>query len=299
MTVSIRFWKNLKRHPLSLEYKDLEGWEWEDFLESVKQNGILNQRKITLYEGMVLDGWQLQRACVILDIKPEYQGIPKKMNPSAFVGFCNDARRHETEEIRKQRREKRRARVVKGREEGKSTRTIADEAGVGESTVRRDLNASPAPGGAGDEPVKEINGRDGKTYHVKNERNGDGEHEEIIFCSSCERRRRLGTEMPKNCPDCKELRETRPEHKNAPAPPKREGGHRPMANGAARYGQAGIEDFKSVFGRLVRHIDQLGRSFNAKESKTANDLRDELEAFYSHYLNWYKTLIKDSAGVNS
>ena len=54
-----RNWKQLLRHPLSADYEDLTGREWQLFVDGVRKYGILGNRAITLYEGKIIDGWQL------------------------------------------------------------------------------------------------------------------------------------------------------------------------------------------------------------------------------------------------
>jgi hypothetical protein len=174
-------WKHLERHPLSAEYHDLTGQAFERFVENLKRNGIVNRRKITLYEGKVFDGWQLQRACVETNIKPEYQilELPQGMTPEEFIETANDLRRHETPEQAIKRIQTRQERVAAARQQGQSLRTIAAEEEISESQVRRDLEeASGAPHGAPDdnegappgapESNGKVRGRDGKTYPASN-----------------------------------------------------------------------------------------------------------------------------------
>jgi hypothetical protein len=185
-------WKELQRHPLSAEYDDLGGRAWDLFVANVKAHG-LSGRKITLCDGMVLDGWQLQRACVRLDVKPEYQGLPEGWTPEAFVEAANDHRRHETQEQAIRRAEERRVRVAQARAEGQSTRAIAEAEGVTQTQVMRDIKASgetgvsPETAPTGTEknekarvfeasgetgvspemPRTRVKGRDGKTYKAR------------------------------------------------------------------------------------------------------------------------------------
>jgi hypothetical protein len=179
-------WKELERHPLSGEYKDIQGWAWQDFLEGLKQHGVLNERKITLYEGMILDGWQLQRACLELNKMPLYQELPQGVGPEEFVAAMNDNRRHESEASLQARRKKRMERVAQARLQGQPFSQIAEQAGVSEKTVRDDFEAhqgaqaqaSNEENGEGvqeaqatpQEPEKvpeKITGKDGKSYSAK------------------------------------------------------------------------------------------------------------------------------------
>ncbi len=157
----MRKWKELERHPLSAEYDDLTGWAWEDFVANLKENGLAD-RKITLHDGKVLDGWQLLRACKEVDIEPDFSRLAKDADPEAFVATANDHRRHESDGLRKERREKRIARVAAARADGKSTRAIAEEAGVSQSTVLNDLAVSTEQGCSVETPEGKVTGKDGK-----------------------------------------------------------------------------------------------------------------------------------------
>jgi hypothetical protein len=190
-------WKELKRHPLSAEYDDLGGRAWELFVANVKTNG-LSGRKITLHDGMVLDGWQLQRACAQMDVRPEYQPLPPGWTPEAFVEAANDHRRHETQEQAMRRAHERRQRVAQAHANGQSTRAIAEAEGVTQTQVMRDIKASGETGvspeaGEGQDtlsgtekiekgrvfatsgetgvspesPARKVKGRDGKTYSAR------------------------------------------------------------------------------------------------------------------------------------
>lgn len=165
-TKTPRYWKKLQRHPLGAAYPDITGDAWTQFVKDVKEYGVVNRRKITLHEDKVLDGWQLYRACLEAGVKPEFQHLPKGVTPEQFVQIVNDNRRHETQEMAEKRVQERRLRVLEARAAGKSTRAIAEDEKVGETTVRRDLEEAGAPGGAPDE----VKGRDGKTYRRKTER---------------------------------------------------------------------------------------------------------------------------------
>ena len=138
--MEIRNWRVLQRHDLSAEYDDLAGQEWDAFLAGVREHGIVGNRKITIHEGKILDGWQLQRACVECDTKPNYQGLPRGIDPDKFVEINNDLRRkEESPESAAKRIESRRDRVASLRQDGTSIREIAAEEGVSPATIQKDL----------------------------------------------------------------------------------------------------------------------------------------------------------------
>lgn len=157
---SKRDWKSLRRHPLAAKYGDLIGPEWDDFVENLRSHGYVDNRPIVLYEEMILDGYQRFRACRELDIEPRFEHLPEGILPREYVMMANDLRRHESPEARSDRITERRERILAKRLEGKSNRTIAEEEGVSESTVRNDLENLGAQGCAPDH----VKGRDGKLY---------------------------------------------------------------------------------------------------------------------------------------
>jgi hypothetical protein len=140
-----RQWRLLKRHPLSNQYQDLKGNHFRTFVDGVRANGIVKNRKITLHEGMVLDGWQLQRACVEIGKKPGYEGLPANMTAEEYVQTMNDLRRHETQEAAESRIADRRKRVAEARADGQSIRAIAEQEGVSKTTIQIDLIESAKP----------------------------------------------------------------------------------------------------------------------------------------------------------
>lgn len=100
-------------------------------------------------------------------------------------------------------RQERIAQVAEMRQEGKSTRQIAEELEVSKSQVLEDLKDS---GGHRCPPENEngkVTGKDGKKYpaHVK---------PPAILCPSCKRRERMGQDRLKGCHDCKELNAPKP-----------------------------------------------------------------------------------------
>ncbi len=157
-----------------------------------------NGRRITLYEGKVLDGWQMYRACFELCIDYQTINLPKEVDPEQFVETANEHRRHESQQVMERRAEKRRERVAARRKAGESIRTIAEAEGVSKTTVEDDLKeeSNTAPGvhpRTGEPENGKVTGRDGKQYPASKPK---------IMCERCTR---IGKEMP-NCIMCKEAR---------------------------------------------------------------------------------------------
>ena len=157
-------WKDLARHPLSAEYKDITGSAWDRFCAAMKRTGFLADRPIVLHEGMILDGWQRFRACLETGIEPIFDTFRfQAKSPEGYVEAVNDSRRHETTAERAERI----GRVVKSRSEGKSIRTIAEEEEISPKQVLRDLEKSGVAGGATPEKIKGKDGREQAATHAK------------------------------------------------------------------------------------------------------------------------------------
>jgi len=137
--------RTFERHPLSAEYEDLTGTEWEEFLDGFR-NGVLPGKEITLLEGKVLDGWQRYRACKALGLEIGTKEMPAGRTPRAYVRVENRLRRHASKAEEKKRIKKRIERVVEAREAGDSFRTIAEREGVTQTQVQRDLEAAKKSG---------------------------------------------------------------------------------------------------------------------------------------------------------
>ena len=230
-----RFWKTLERHPLSCDYEDITGIAWDHFVAGLKQFGILD-RKITLHDEKVLDGWQLLRACIECGIRPEFSGLPKGVTAEEFVRVKNDNRRHEAAVIIAARRE----RVAAARAEKKSLRTIAVEESIDQKTVRKDLEKvqnSPGvdpPAHVVETPIDDsptdqpkvsdgkVIGRDGKIYPATKPK---------VLCARC---RRVGE--IKDCLACIEARK----------PPL-------TKSGKPRFDE---KKFDKAYGPLVRLVDE-------------------------------------------
>lgn len=81
----------MKQHPLSAAFPAMSDEEFRGLVDSITVNGVLNP--ITLFEGMVLDGWNRYRAAQEAGIDcpmQEYDGS----DPQVFVIAQNKDRRH-------------------------------------------------------------------------------------------------------------------------------------------------------------------------------------------------------------
>lgn len=259
-----RIWRTFERHPLSGEYLDLDGPRFDRMAEVIKERGIANNRKITLHDGKVLDGWQLYRACIVADVKPEFQDVPKKWTPEEYVEAMNDLRRHESAEQEAKRIEARRQRVVEARESGKSIRTIAEEEGVSRGSVENDLKE--APGVLGKTPGPEggkVTGRDGKSYEASKPPVPKPEAPEPALCNRCSRNHRTGIPVVKGCRACmaaqKEAMDGRePGDDSRSEAEARQRNGAPPKNGAEAFSLA---TFRELLSKALKEVDKIAHKY--------------------------------------
>jgi DNA-binding transcriptional regulator YhcF (GntR family) len=269
-----RLWKKMDRHPLSGEYPDIGGPAWQQFVADLEQYGIIGNRKVTLHEGKILDGWQMYRACVETNTKPTFQQLPKGMDPERFVQVVNDNRRHETQEVAVARAVKRRERVVEARRQGESVRTIAAQEGVSPSTVRDDLEQMERAGAVVSPDGGKVKGRDGRQQSA---------FREAKLCVRCQR---LGKPV-KDCKACAAARQTREPGDDSQA----EAEGRQRRSAAAKNGcYWDWRVFSQHFGALVREIDRLGTVYKAP--RDVQPLHHALRQFEIDFKAVHKTLSK-------
>lgn len=211
MAVTVDNWKELKRHPLSAAYEDLKGRAWKSFVETVREHGVINSRCIMLHEGKVIDGWQLLRACVEADVEPWFEKLtlPPGMTAEEWVETVNDQRRHETPEKVSDRVAKRRERIAAARQEGQSTRTIAEAEGISHTQVNRDLEASTGTGVPVEPESGKVTGQDGRQQPATKPAKPAKTPDQL-----CDRCNRVAPGVGvKGCPACKDVQRTEPPKK--------------------------------------------------------------------------------------
>lgn len=135
---------DLQRHPLSAAFGDMPPDEFDQLVDDIKRNGLV-QTIVTIRDEhgteFVLDGWHRYRACIEAGVKPrtepfDYVVEPadeqagKKMTPAEFVVAANAHRRHLTREQRRQIV----VELLKAKPEA-SDRVIAAQAKVDHKTV--------------------------------------------------------------------------------------------------------------------------------------------------------------------
>lgn len=61
----------MKRHKFNI-FPEAKAEDYSRLLDDIKQNGFDAKQPVTIYQGDILDGWNRQRACDELGIKPTY-----------------------------------------------------------------------------------------------------------------------------------------------------------------------------------------------------------------------------------
>lgn len=278
MKMNPRYWKTLERHPLSAEYADIKGRSFQRMVEIIKESGIANRRPVTLHDGQVLDGYQMYRACIEADVKPEFQSLPKGWEPETYIEAMNDVRRHESAELMEKRAEARRERVAAARAKGQSTRAIAEAEGVSQKTILNDLERSTDEGSSVEPPGGKVVGKDGKkrdaTRNGQPDEPGDAYEGELL----CQRCRRVGA--TKDCEKCKKLRKQAAQRKKRKGP----------KPGSVKWDW---KPFERDFGNVVRAIPALGKAFGAPlKTPQAAGLTRLLDEFLKGFKAWHKELAK-------
>lgn len=87
-----------QQHPLSALFPPMAEAEYLKLLDSITNIGV--QNPITLYEGMVLDGWNRYRAATEVGQECPARSLEEWIEPREFVDAQNNARRHLTDSQR-------------------------------------------------------------------------------------------------------------------------------------------------------------------------------------------------------
>ena len=83
-----------QQHPLSAAFPGMSKTDLAALTDDIAEEG--QREPITLYEGMILDGWHRYQACVACGRVPVTVELPSGIDPVAFVKSHNLHRRHLT-----------------------------------------------------------------------------------------------------------------------------------------------------------------------------------------------------------
>jgi ParB-like chromosome segregation protein Spo0J len=144
---------NYQQHPLSAVFPPMTPEEFQSLKDSIDANGVLNP--ITLYEGMVLDGWHRYQAALELGMDCPEAELEDWIDPKDFVLAQNKNRRHitaaqlavATTEVYSWVSRGRQNKSVVSTDLTKTTSELAKLSGVSESSIEKAKsvlkNASP------------------------------------------------------------------------------------------------------------------------------------------------------------
>jgi ParB-like chromosome segregation protein Spo0J len=82
------------QHPLSSAFPAMTANEFKELRDSIEVNGVLNP--ITIYEGMVIDGWHRYKAANEANVECPEAELDESVDPKDFVLAQNKNRRHIT-----------------------------------------------------------------------------------------------------------------------------------------------------------------------------------------------------------
>ena len=83
-----------KQHPLSAAFPAMSADEYQSLKDSIETSGVLNP--ITIYQGMVIDGWHRYTAADDLGVHCPEDELEEWLDPIDFVKAQNENRRHLT-----------------------------------------------------------------------------------------------------------------------------------------------------------------------------------------------------------
>lgn len=144
---------NYQQHPLSAAFPAMTDDEFQNLKDSIEVNGVLNP--ITIYEGMVIDGWHRYRAAKELGMDCPEVEFDESIDPKDFVLAQNKNRRHitaaqlamATTEVYAWHPAHRTNKAAPGAGLSKTSAELAELSGTSERTIRQAKavlqNASP------------------------------------------------------------------------------------------------------------------------------------------------------------
>ncbi len=178
----------------------MKGVEYEELKASIQSRGVELPALYRIKDGKpeYLDGRNRARACDELGIElPTKKVVVADEDVEEFIDSCNVHRRHLSASVQESKRKERIARVSAMRQEGKSTREIAQAEGVSQPQVLRDLKTATDTGVSVQPTNGVVNSLDG----VQRPAN----QPERLLCERCKR-----TGPTKGCAGCTDLNRKKP-----------------------------------------------------------------------------------------
>lgn len=273
----------MKRHPIveELHIPEPKREDVDRIKDDMGEHGWDARYPSIVFQNRILVGNTREQAAKELKIKPirrTFKGTVEQAR--AFVLRSELNRRHMTADEQQAVAAARRAEVADLREQGESTRTIADKLGVSQRTVAKDIKAT---GESGDSPGATVKGRDGKTYAARVDNR----------CGVC-KRKLPGSQMSvKGCEACKRIKAERAAATKGRTEP---GTHEPKRPSRIS-GKVAFDwrPFRDGFGQCMRQIDTFGRLYHVKDAPAAEALRDQLAAWRTSFVEWTRTVSGTSA----
>ena len=82
---------NYQQHPLSAAFPAMPAMHLDYLAKDIAEHGL--HIAITLFDGMILDGWHRYQACQVAGVSPRFESLSEGADPVAFVRSRNLHRR--------------------------------------------------------------------------------------------------------------------------------------------------------------------------------------------------------------
>ncbi len=183
-----------------------------------------------------------------------------------WMALHQEGRRNLNEQGKAKLAQWRRDRVAAMREEGMSTRAIADKEGISKTQVQRDLAKASGPGVPVEPATGKVKGLDGIERPLLSRAARVGQAPVPTFVPKGERMAGDDTEQIK-----KDKQEAKTDPKN----------------GQIVYDWSA---FNREFANFILHVDKLGKVYKKHNSTEAQELRTELLNWKTHFRKWGATI---------
>lgn len=283
--------KDIPFHPIADEYPTMPEHDLGRMEQGMRDHGYDPRFPIILYKKQILDGRNRWIASKRAGVKPTFATFKgTEEETRQFAQLANEERRHLVPEWLEMRRKERIARVAASRQEGQSTRQIAEAEGISQPQVRRDLEAATETGVSVQPAGGVVNSSDGIQRPATSRRQAVVDairttEDLSIKCPTCTRR------GPRpNCKECeaarKKARGREPGEDDAPAKRARA---KPSTNGQPKYDW---KKWDAIYGSFVREFDSVSRAYGDKESPEYCRADKALSEFCEKIQKWRERIAK-------